>query len=112
MFVDEIMKFNEDRRLFDREFNLDKEIAMVREELQEAIDAMTDDEVVDAFADAIVILFGSIRKKGYDPSRVMDEVCKHINSESGGFFAEDKGKWIKGIRTYNHNLSGCKICNT
>jgi predicted HAD superfamily Cof-like phosphohydrolase len=53
----------------------------------------TKEQIIDAFADIIVFATGAIAKNGYDPSKVMDEVYKEINSRTGtlvdGKFAKD-----------------------
>lgn len=54
-------------------------------------------------------LLAAIRSLGYDPEKVLTEVCRHINSESGGYYDEISGKYIKGERTYFPNYEDCKI---
>lgn len=124
-----IVKWNEERGLIKNGFNHEKEASFIIEELLESTggydsvsareraatyakeivgdSAPTDEEVVDAFADIIVFATGAIKKKGYDPSKVMEEVCKEINSRTGklegGKFVKDKDAVL-----YQADLAACK----
>lgn len=126
---DNVVNWNEERGLIANGFNHKKETSFIIEELLESTgkydsetareraaqyaeeiigDATpTDEEVVDAFADIIVFATGAIRKKGYDPSKVMDEVCKEINSRTGKLV---EGKFVKDKDAipYQADLKGCK----
>lgn len=46
---------------------------------------------------------------GYDPHQVMEEVCKHINSDSGEGYIDESGKYIKGERTYQPDFNSCLL---
>jgi predicted HAD superfamily Cof-like phosphohydrolase len=124
-----IVKWNEERGLIENGFNHEKEASFIIEELLESTggydsmsareraatyakeivgnSAPTDEDVVDAFADIIVFATGAIKKKGYDPSKVMEEVCKEINSRTGklegGKFVKDKDAIL-----YQADLESCK----
>jgi hypothetical protein len=45
----------------------------------------------------------------YNPHQVMEEVCKHINSDSGEGYTDESGKYIKGKRTYQPDFNRCKL---
>jgi len=124
-----IVKWNEERGLIANGFNHEKETSFIIEELLESTgeydsvtarerageyakeivgnSSPTDEEVVDAFADIIVFATGAIAKKGYEPSKVMEEVCKEINSRTGklegGKFVKDKDAVL-----YQADLAACK----
>ncbi|XKT75353.1 MAG: hypothetical protein ACJKSS_01020 [Patescibacteria group bacterium UBA2103] len=124
-----IVNWNEERGLIANGFNHKKEVSFIIEELLESTgehDSVsareraakyaeeiveghtpTDEQIVDAFADIIVFATGAIKKKGYDPSKVMDEVCKEINSRTGklvdGKFVKDKDAVL-----YQADLAACK----
>lgn len=127
--LENIVNWNEERGLIQNGFNHKKEVSFIIEELLESTGAHdsvsareeaqmyaekivgssspTDEEVVDAFADIIVFATGAIAKKGYDPTKVMEEVCKEINSRTGklvdGKFVKDKDAVL-----YQANLAACK----
>jgi len=123
-----IIAWNESRGLLARGFNLETEIANIAEELlestgkhdsesarAEAIDFAqkiskeskpSPEEIVDAFADIIVYATGSIAKSGYNPSLVMEEVYKEINSRTGKLI---DGKFVKDLDSvkYKADFSKC-----
>jgi len=63
------------------------------EELYQAIDDNDTNEFLDAAADSIVVLLGGIVQKGYDPSKVLNEVVKTITSREQD--PEQKRAWLK-----------------
>ncbi|MBL1434096.1 hypothetical protein COB87_000770 [Candidatus Wolfebacteria bacterium] len=123
-----IVAWNKERGILDTDFDHVKEVSFIVEELLESTgkyDSITardraatyakeivetpclDKEViVDAFADIIVFATGAIAKNGYDPSKVMEEVHKEINSRTGtlvdGKFVKDKDAKI-----YKADLKAC-----
>jgi len=84
--------FNAERNLL-RRYNKDTEIRMLEEELQEYKDANNDFDEIDALCDIIVVAVGSMLKKGYSPTRAMEETCKEILSRKGNIGKD--GKWYK-----------------
>lgn len=124
-----IVNWNEERGLIENGFNHKKEASFIIEELLESTgkyDSVTareraakyaeeiigdidapEEEIVDAWADIIIFAVGAIKKKGYDPSQVMEEVCKEINSRTGelveGKFVKDKDAVL-----YQADLAACK----
>ena len=105
----EILDFNLKRRLIENGFDKVKEASFITEELTELLRANTDEEEIDALADIIVFAVGAMYKKGYDAIKCMNEVCKHINSETGGYYDESIKKYIKGERTYTPDFASCKV---
>ncbi len=111
---DQIVKWNEERKLLEKGFNQEKEVSFIVEELLESTgkydsltartkaEAITKDicqdldtnpeTVIDALADIIVFATGGMAKLGYDPNTVMSEVLKHINSRTGKII---DGKFVK-----------------
>jgi predicted HAD superfamily Cof-like phosphohydrolase len=105
----EIKEFNDARRLIEKGYNESKESSFILEELTEVLRANDREEKVDGYADIIVFAVGAIYKLGYDAEIVMSEVCNHINSEVGGHFDEEQGKYIKGKRMYDTDFSKAEI---
>ncbi len=68
----------------------------------------TPEQVVDAFADIIVFATGAITKLGYDPSKVMEEVYKEVNSRTGQII---DGKFVKNPDAvlYQADFSTCAL---
>ena len=66
------------------------------------------EQVVDAWADIIVFATGAMAKLGYDPSKVMEEVYKEINSRTGEMV---DGKFIKNPDAvlYQADFTDCKL---
>ena len=109
--LDEITRFQTDRKLDKKEFDWSVEATNIVEELLEAIGindrnvallsvgdmqlrirektqaglviAPTKIDQVDAFADVIVFACGALTKLGYDPEKTLFEVSKEINSREG-----------------------------
>ena len=89
--IDCIEKWNGERGLLDKEWDLDREIRMLREELQEFNDAKSDEEEIDALGDGIVVATGSILKLGARPEgRIQKELI--IEKNSG-----DIAEWLESI---------------
>lgn len=125
-----IVRWNEERGLIERGFDHAKEASFIVEELLESTgnydsitareQAMTyanemigtaeasKEQIVDAMADIIVFATGAIAKNGYDPSKVMDEVYKEINSRTGKLI---DGKFVKDTdaKIYQADLGSCKV---
>ncbi len=109
--LNELMRFQMDRKLHLNEYDWSTEATNIVEELLEAVGindrnvallsvgdmqlrirekvqaglvvAPTVPDQVDAFADVIVFATGAIAKLGYDPELVLGEVAKEINSREG-----------------------------
>lgn len=167
--IDEIRKFNQERRLLDKVFCLDNEINFLEEEIREFSESTTNEDRIDALADLVVFvvgislkcgctthlskvnyislspeellerlkkntdelkkrfntkrlisnsellrvyldqLIGAIQAFEYDPEKVLLETCKHINSEKGGRYDPESGKYLKGKRTYQPDYASCKL---
>lgn len=127
---EKIVKWNEERGLIERGFDHSKEASFILEELLESTgnyDSITAREramgyaneivgdahakevqIVDAMADIIVFATGAIAKNGYNPSKVMDEVYKEINSRTGKLI---DGKFVKDkdAKVYEADFSTCKV---
>lgn len=127
---EKIVKWNDERGLIERGFDHSKEASFILEELLESTgnyDSITAREramgyaneivgdarakevqIVDAMADIIVFATGAIAKNGYDPSKVMDEVYKEINSRTGKLI---DGKFVKDkdAKVYEADFSTCKV---
>lgn len=106
---DEVLRFNLVRRLIEKGYNESKEVSFILEELTEGLRANNQDGKVDAYCDVIVFAIGAIYKLGYDAELSMQEVCKHINSEVGGGYDAEQGKYLKGQRHYFPDFSKAKI---
>jgi predicted HAD superfamily Cof-like phosphohydrolase len=125
-----IVNWNEERGLIAKGFNHENEASFIVEELLESTgkydsvsardkskiiagditkDIDTDAEgIVDAFGDIIVFAVGAIAKNGYDPEKVMTEICKEINSRTGVLV---DGKFIKDKEAefYKADFSAAKL---
>lgn len=114
----QIKKWNDDRGLLHKEFNLQNEISFIVEELIESSSNLESkkarkwskwitriillvpgtnkikENMVDAFCDIIVFASGAIYKLGYDVDKSMIEVQKELNDRTGvlidGKFVKDK----------------------
>ena len=116
-----IVLWNKERGLLDKEFNHQKEVSFIIEELLESTgnensltardqadeisknimqnSNATNEDIIDAFADIIIYATGVISKMGYNPDIVMDEVLKEINSRTGTLV---DGKFIKDINVITY----------
>lgn len=125
-----IVEWNRERGILKLDFNHVKETSFIVEELLEstghydsvtARDKATElaqeivgtpdaspEQVVDAWADIIVFATGAMAKLGYDPSKVMEEVYKEINSRTGEMV---DGKFIKNPDAvlYQADLTDCTL---
>ncbi len=130
--LQKLVEWNKERLLLESEFNQEKEISFIVEELLESTgehDSISarptaekiakeivketntnKEQVVDAFADIIVFATGVIAKQGYSPDKVMEEVFKEINSRKGKVM---EGKFVKdkNIKFYKADFSKCKLKN-
>lgn len=126
---EKIIEWNRERGLLEKGFNHEKETSFIIEELLEStgnynsINAREkaeqyakeitsdvnskDHEVIDALADIIVFATGGIAKLGYNPSAVMNEVYKEINSRTGTLI---DGKYVKdpNAKKYEADFTHCK----
>ncbi len=125
-----LVMWNKERNLLALGFNHEKEASFIVEELLEstgAYDSVSAREralaiakdivgestpepevALDAWADIIVFATGAIAKLGYDPSKVMDEVYKEINSRTGKMI---DGKFVKDTDAvlYQADFSECAL---
>ena len=69
----------------------------------------TEEQVIDSWGDIIVFTIGSMLKLGYEPTKVMDEVIKEIESRGGEMGLDSK--WMKEItgNEYKADFSKCKL---
>ena len=127
-----IVEWNKERGILNLEFNHVKETSFIVEELLEssghydsltarekATEIATDvigkpnaspEQIVDAWADIVVFATGGMAKLGFDPSKVMEEVYKEINSRTGQMV---DGKFIKDadVVPYQADFTNCKLAN-
>jgi predicted HAD superfamily Cof-like phosphohydrolase len=66
------------------------------QELSEARAADDIHGIIDAYADMIVVITGSIHKLGYDPNEVLAETLLEISSRKGAINSTT-GKWQKDV---------------
>ena len=121
--LNELIRFQTDRRLHLKPYSPYNEHANIVEELLESIGidtpkgdrpelaanfanfvmensvgkdmiVTTSDDRVDAYADIIVFAIGAIMKLGYNPKKVLKEVGKEVNSREGSMVA---GKFEKDL---------------
>jgi len=104
--IDRVIEFNNKRNLI-KPVNWSKEFSFIAEELSEGLRANADIDRVDAMADIIVFAIGAIKKAGYDPTIIMEEVLMHIESDTG-YYDEAQQKWIKTERSYTPNFGNAK----
>ncbi|MCI5051311.1 MAG: hypothetical protein MRY57_03310 [Candidatus Pacebacteria bacterium] len=126
---EKIVAWNQERGLIEKGFNHEKEASFIIEELLESTGVIESEEareeseeisekvithtpldktiIVDALADIIVYATGGIAKLGYNPSKVMDEVYKEINSRTGKLI---DGKFVKdpNVKKYEADFTICK----
>lgn len=127
---EKIVAWNNERGLIAKGFTHEKEVSFIIEELLESTgnydslsardEAMemaqkitadsqnNPDQIIDAFADIIVFATGAMAKLGYNPSNVMNEVYKEINSRTGTLI---DGKFVKdpNAQKYTADFTICKI---
>lgn len=127
---EKIIEWNRERGLIKRGFNHVKETSFIVEELLEStgnydsitardkaseiasqitLNAKHEPEViVDALFDIIIFATGAMAKLGYDPTKVMDEGFKEINSRTGSMI---DGKFVKdpSAEMYVADFINCKL---
>ncbi len=127
---EKIVAWNNERGLIEKGFNHQKEVSFILEELLESTgnydsisareraeqlaseitkDSTEDaDKIIDALFDIIIFSTGAMAKLGYDPSCVMDEGFREINSRTGTLI---DGKFVKDVNAqqYVANFNHCKI---
>jgi hypothetical protein len=125
-----IIQWNKERGLLDKEFNHQKEVSFIIEELLESTgnhdsitardkaekiandivtpDYFEEEKVIDAFGDIIVFATGVIAKLGYNPDKVMEDIYKEIDSRKGKLI---DGKFVKDPEAtkYIADFSKCKL---
>lgn len=89
---DDIIRFNQERGL--NSFYHEAEAKMLKEELQELINAESEHDTVDALCDLIVLSVGGLYKLGYSPVDALAETINEISSRKG-VMNLDTGKWEK-----------------
>ncbi len=85
----------------------EKALAMAEEIAGDAT-KVNEEGVIDAWADIIVFAIGAMIKLGYDPEKVLDEVCRQINTRTGSVV---NGKFVRDpdINPYEADFSICKM---
>jgi len=104
--LDRIVEFNKQRHLLNAP-DWQKEFSFIAEEMSEGLRANNVEGKLDALADIIVFATGAIKKAGYDPNIIMEEVLQHIESDTG-YFDKEQGKWIKTERSYTPDFNKAK----
>lgn len=130
-FFQKIVDWGNERGLIGRPFDYNNEVSFIVEELLESTGSYDSDSarekskkianeilnsasenpdaetIVDAFGDIIVYATGTMAKLGYDPTKVMNEIHKEINSRTGKLI---DGKFVKDtdVETYKADFSSCK----
>lgn len=126
---EKIVQWNTERGLIERGFDHTKETSFIIEELLEStgnydsINARekaekianeitagskgNDEEIIDALFDIVIFASGAMAKLGYNPSKVMDEGFKEINSRTGTLV---DGKFVKdpNAKKYEADFTNCK----
>lgn len=126
---EKIVQWNTERGLIERGFDHTKETSFIIEELLEStgnydsINARekaekianeitagskgNDEEIIDALFDIVIFASGAMAKLGYNPSKVMDEGFKEINSRTGTLI---DGKFVKdpNAKKYEADFTNCK----
>ncbi len=125
-----IVRFNRERKLLNN-FSHEREISFIIEELLESSGGyeseearekalkitdelfkvksdISEEKIIDSFADIIVYATGAIAKLKYDPEIVMDEVLKVIESRTGKII---DGKFVKdeNIEVYKADFKRAKL---
>lgn len=111
--IAQIVLWNKSRNLntYD-ERTEDNLLAEELEELSAARTAIDSHGIIDAYADILVVVTGSIHKYGYNPNLVLAETLKEITSRKGSINPET-GKWEKDLNQdpnslYKADYSNCK----
>jgi predicted HAD superfamily Cof-like phosphohydrolase len=90
-----IVEWNQSRNLIS--YDPTTEDRLLAEEMQELSEARSVNDIhgtIDAYADMIVVITGSIYKLGYDPNKVLAETLLEISSRKGTV-NPITGKWQK-----------------
>jgi len=103
---DRIVEFNKQRHLL-KDPNWEKEFSFIAEEMSEGLRANDVDGKIDALADIVVFATGAMKKAGYNPNIIMEEVMKHIESDKG-YYDDKQGKYIKTERSYTPDFNKAK----
>ncbi len=127
---EKIVQWNRERGLIKRGFDHKKEVSFIIEELLESTgnydslnareraeeiakditkDAQYNPEhIIDALFDIIIFSTGAMAKLGYNPTKVMYEGFKEINSRTGTLI---DGKFVKDLNAemYTADFSKCKL---
>lgn len=127
---EKIVEWNRERGLIKRGFDHKTEASFIIEEILESTGNIKSEEarpralayaeemitnpdgkpesIIDALGDIIVFATGAMAKLGYDPSMVMDEVYKEINSRTGSLL---DGKFVKDLdaERYTADFTNCKL---
>lgn len=127
-----VVEWNRARGLLNRGFNQERELSFIAEEMLESTGAydsengrarakeiaadimasvqceVSEELIADSLADIIVYATGAIAKLGYNPSRVMEEVYREINSRAGTLV---DGKFVKDPEAiqYVADFSICRL---
>jgi predicted HAD superfamily Cof-like phosphohydrolase len=107
-----IVEWNQSRNLHN--YDSTTEDNLLAEEMQELSEARSVNDihgVIDAYADMIVVITGSIYKLGYDPNKVLAETLLEISSRKGTI-NPTTGKWQKDVNQdpttlYKADYSAC-----
>ena len=124
-----IVEWNRERGLLEKGFNQEKETSFIIEELLESTgnyDSISAREkaeqyakeitsgaqpkshdVIDALFDIVIFASGAMAKLGYNPTKVMNEGFKEINSRKGSLI---DGKFVKDpdAKKYEADFTHCK----
>jgi predicted HAD superfamily Cof-like phosphohydrolase len=108
-----IVEWNQSRNLVT--YDSTTEDRLLAEEMQELSEARAADDIhgiIDAYADMIVVITGSIHKLGYYPNEVLAETLLEISSRKGAI-DPITGKWQKDANQdpttlYKADYSDCK----
>jgi predicted HAD superfamily Cof-like phosphohydrolase len=110
--VRSIVEWNQSRNLLTYDPTTeDRLLAEEMQELSEARAAADIHGIIDAYADMIVVITGSIYKLGYDPNKVLAETLLEISSRKGTI-DPTTGKWQKDTNQdpttlYKADYSAC-----
>lgn len=93
--------FNSERGLLnDKNYNFKNAYDMLKEELDEFMEAYLEGntmDMLDALADLVVVSKGEMLKLNYSPRLIMDETLKEIEDRTGAINPVT-GKWQKKLR--------------
>lgn len=116
--IDEIRKFNQERRLLDKVFCLDNEINFLEEEIKEFSESTTDEDRIDALADLVVFAVGICLKCGctvhlskvdyilLSPKELLERLKKNTDELKKKFNTERLSFNSELLRIYLNQLLG------